>query len=493
MRESGIKPDKSQEDVSLWLAFMPLLLLFVLLGTNVALYGDDSLSGANQIALILATAFASALSVFSGGRWQQVQEQIVENIKAAGPAILILLMVGALVGSWLVGGVVPTLIYYGLQIFSPSFFIVSCCLLSAIAAIVTGSSWSTSATLGVALMGIGYTLGFNPGLVAGAIISGAYFGDKMSPLSDTTNLASGVCGVELFTHIRYLSLTSLPSIGISLLAYLVLGWFLGSDGAADNSAELTQQALAQNINIHPILLCVPVLVIVFIVRRVPALPAMFCGVLLGLGSAVVFQQALLAQLSTEFGSSYQVLMQALYGSLNLETGNAVLDELLSSGGMGGMLNTIWLIVSAMAFGGAMEATGFLPRITRLLLRRVNSTGALVSASAGTCLLTNVSASDQYLSIVVPGRMFSRAYQQRGLAPQNLSRTLEDSGTVSSVLVPWNTCGAYHAGVLGVATLSYAPWAFFCLISPILTVAFAWLEFKIQYQTDEAPVADSSAG
>lgn len=467
------------ESRPLWLALLPLLLLFGLLACNVALYGDDSLSGANQTALIVAAAFASGLCMLLGGRWSDIQEQMLENIKAAGPAILILFMVGALIGSWLLGGIVPTLIYFGLQIFNPSIFIFSCCLLCAVAAVVIGSSWSTSATLGVALMSIGYTLGFNPGLVAGAIISGAYFGDKMSPLSDTTNLASGVSGVDLFTHIRYLSLTTLPSIGITLLVYLILGFFLGDSAAQDNTALVTQQALAQQFNTSPFLLLVPVIVLGLIVKRVPALPALFCGVLMGLACALLFQQSLIAQLAVDLGGPYQVLMQAVYGDISIETNNAILDELLQSGGMGGMLNTIWLIIAAMAFGGAMEASGFLQRITQVLLAKVNSTGALVTATAGTCMLTNVSASDQYLAIVVPGRMFARAYRERGLAPENLSRTLEDSGTVTSVLVPWNTCGAFHAGVLGIATLSYAPWAFFCIISPVMTMAFAWLGVRIQ--------------
>lgn len=471
-------------DRSLILALIPLLALFALLGLNVALYGDDSLSGANQTALILAAALAAAISLFLGVPWADIQEKILENIRAATPAILILLMVGALVGSWLIGGIVPTMIYYGLQIFSPAIFIVSCCVLTAIASIVIGSSWSTSATLGVAMMSIGYTLGFNPGLVAGAIISGAYFGDKMSPLSDTTNLASGVTGVDLFTHIRYLSMTSIPSIVLTLLLYLLIGLFLGTPSVEDTTTVETQAVLAQRFNINPVLLLVPFFVIFLIVKRVAALPALFVGVLLGVTSALALQYSLLQELSEVFGGPYQVIMQAVYGDIALPTNNAVLDELLQSGGMAGMLNTIWLIISAMIFGGVMEASGFLQKITRVLISRVRSTGGLVSATAGTCLLTNVSASDQYLSVVVPGRMFISAYKDRGLAPQNLSRTLEDCGTVTSVLVPWNTCGAFHAGVLGVATLSYAPWALFCLISPFMTMLFAWLQIRIA-RSDEA--------
>ena len=475
----GQNDDNTVQDARpLWLAITPLLALFALLAFNVAVYGDDSLSGANQIALILSAALASALSLPLGVRWSDIQAKMLENILAAAPAILILLMVGALVGSWLVSGIVPTMIYFGLQVFNPTIFIFSCCLLTMIASIITGSSWSTSATLGVALLSIGYTLGFNPGIVAGAIISGAYFGDKMSPLSDTTNLASGVTGTDLFTHVRYMMLTSGPSILLSLLLYLGLGFVLGTPTAQESATIETQVALDQLFNLNPLLLVIPGVVIWLIIKKVAALPALFLGALLGVACAVAFQYPLLQQLSAEYGSPYQVVMQAVYGEIAVRTDNVVLNELLQSGGMGGMLNTIWLIITAMMFGGAMEASGFLHKITSVLISRVRSTGGLVSAAAGTCLLTNVSASDQYLAIVVPGRMFVRAFRERGLASQNLSRTLEDCGTVISVLVPWNTCGAFHAGVLGVATLSYAPWAFFCLISPLMTLLFAWGNIRI---------------
>jgi NhaC family Na+:H+ antiporter len=487
--QDNVTPDATeavapaQEQHSLWLALVPLAVLFALLGYNVAVYGDNSLGGANQTALILAAAVAAAISLRLGTRWEVIQETILENIRAATPAILILLMVGALVGTWLIGGIVPTMIYYGLQIFNPAIFIFSCCLLTGIASVVIGSSWSTSATLGVALISIGYTLGFNPGLVAGAIISGAYFGDKLSPLSDTTNLASGVTGVDLFTHIRYLTLTTVPSILITLVFYLIVGFVLGTPDAQESTTAQTQALLAENFALSPFLLIVPAVVIYLIVKRVAALPALFVGVLLGVAAALLLQYPLLQELTATYGNIYQVIMQAIYGEIGVVSGNAVLDELLTSGGMAGMLDTIWLIITAMAFGGVMEASGFLQKITHTLISRVHGTGGLVTATAGTCLLTNVSASDQYLAIVVPGRMFTRAYKERGLAPQNLSRTLEDCGTVTSVLVPWNTCGAFHAGVLGVSTLAYAPWALFCLISPLMTLLFAWANIRIARAQD----------
>lgn len=476
--------DDQAPQPSLLLAFIPLLVLFSLLGLNVYLYGDDSLGGANQTALILAAALAAGLGMYRGKTWDEMLKAILENIKAATPAILILLMVGALTGTWLIGGVVPSMVYYGLGIFSPAFFIVSACLIMALTAVVIGSSWSTSATLGVALMSIGIALDINPGLVAGALISGAYFGDKMSPLSDTTNLASGVSNVDLFTHIRYLSLTAGPSLLITLLLFLIIGFFIGGSGGDSTSTDELRAVLQEQFNISPLLILIPIAVIVLIIRKVPALPALFAGSVFGALAALLLQGDLLRAAAEEHGSLYQVIMQAIYGDFAVTTGVEVLDGLLQTGGMHGMLITIWLIVSAMTFGGTMEASGFLKRITAALISRVRSDAGLVSATAGTCMVSNVSASDQYLSIVVPGRMFTRAYKDRGLAPQNLSRTLEDTGTVTSVLVPWNTCAAYHAGVLGVATFAYAPWTFFCLISPLMTLLFAYGKIRIARIGDE---------
>lgn len=468
-------------DIPLTIACLPLIFMVVMLSLNVFIFGDDAVAGSNQVILMASAAVASLLSVFFHTSWQAIEEGISNSLKIAIPAILILLMVGALSGAWLLSGVIPTMIFYGLQLLDASWFLASSVIISAIVALFTGSSWTTSATIGIALMGIGKVLGISPGLVAGAIISGAYFGDKMSPLSDTTNLASAATGTELFTHIRYMMLTTIPSVLLALLIFAVLG--LGVTDQRGSESDVIAQTLRENINISPWLLLVPMLVLVMILRKVPALPSLFAGVVAGLVFAMLFQPELIRTIGRESSGAeeyvfYRGIMQACFGNIEILTGNEVLNELLTSGGISGMLGTIWLIISAMMFGGAMEASGFLQRITQVLISKAKSIPGLVATTAGTCLFTNATTSDQYLSLVIPGRMFTAAYRERGLASQNLSRTLEDTGTVTSVLIPWNTCGAYHATVLGVATLSYAPFAFFCLISPFMTLLVAATGYRL---------------
>ncbi|WP_075186017.1 Na+/H+ antiporter NhaC [Teredinibacter haidensis] len=461
------------------LSLTPVCLLIALLALNVYIFGDNAIGGANQLTMLFVSAVATVFALRIGIRWKDLHAGMIKSIAVAMPAILILLMVGALSGTWLLGGVVPAMIYYGLYILDPNIFLLAACVISIVVSVATGSSWTASATVGVALMGIGIALGFNPAMTAGAILSGAYFGDKMSPLSDTTNLAAAVSGADLFTHIRYMFITTGPSIVIALVVFAFMG--IGDYEQKTGTREI-QDALAATFNINGFLLIAPLSVIVMIVKRVPALPALFVGSLLGALLALTFQSPLVESLGQEAGyqklTSYAVILTAFYGETSITTGSAVVDELLSSGGMAGMLNTIWLILCAMIFGGVMEASGFLRRITSAIVLKARTQGQLFSATVGTCIFTNVSASDQYLSIIVPGQMYREAYKDRGLEPQNLSRTLEDSGTVTSVLVPWNTCGAFHAGVLGVATLSYAPFAVFCFISPIMTLLFAFSGYKI---------------
>lgn len=461
------------------LCLLPIVLLVILLSLNVLVFGDDALGGSNQFILTFTASVAAVIAMLHGKTWEALQSGIVRSIGISTPPLLILLMVGALSGTWLLSGVVPTMIYYGLFILSPNIFLVAACLVSIVVSLSTGSSWTTSATVGIALMGIGVTLEFNPAMVAGAILSGAYFGDKLSPLSDTTNLAAGIAETDLFTHIRYMLITTTPSILIALVVFAVLG--LGVDNKAVDTREI-QAAIANTFNISFILLLAPVSVVVMIIKKVPALPALFIGALIGALLAVIMQGNLIQAMATAGGyekmGSYAVLLTAFFGDTSIVTGSSELDELLSSGGMAGMLNTVWLILSALIFGGIMEASGFLRRITELVIKNIRSIGQLFAATVGTCVFTNVTASDQYLAIIIPGQMYKDAYKDRGLAPENLSRSLEDAGTVTSVLVPWNTCGAFHAGVLGVATFSYAPFAVFCYLSPIITLVCAFGGFRL---------------
>ncbi|MEM6522218.1 MAG: Na+/H+ antiporter NhaC [Bacteroidota bacterium] len=471
-----------KKDPSFILSLLPILFLILLLVINVIIYGGDSSYGPNQIALLLSAAFAGVLSLKIGFKWPEIEKAIVKSISSAMAAILILLMIGALSGTWLISGIVPAMIYYGLEILNPTVFLFAACIVSAVVSLATGSSWSTAATVGIALIGIGKAMGIHDGIVAGAIISGAYFGDKMSPLSDTTNLAPAMAGTDLFTHIRYMSYTTGPSIVIALIIFLIWGFTL------DTSADLVQvssvqQAINDKFNINIALFLVPATVIFMIVKKVPALPALLVGSLLGGVFSLIFQPHLIDSISGITGdqlkSSYGAVLKAMFADVSVTTGNATVDELLSSGGMAGMLNTIWLILSAMVFGGVLEGAGMLRRMANEIIKLASSTGSLVASTAATCITFNVTASDQYIAIVVPGRMFSNTYRERGLAPENLSRTLEDSGTVTSVLIPWNTCGAYQSSVLGVATLIYLPYCFFNLISPLMTITFAYFNIKIR--------------
>ena len=463
-------------------ALVPIIFLVILLSINVSIFGDDSLSGSIQIVLILSSAVASIIAFNLGFSWLDIQKGIIKSINSSLPSILILFLVGSLAGSWLLSGVVPAFIYYGIQILNAKIFLFAACVICIVVSMATGSSWTTSATIGIALIGIGRALDISDGLVAGAILSGAYFGDKMSPLSDTTNLAPAMAGSDLISHIKYLSLTTVPSIIISLVIFIVLGFNI-SDSIGLNNAEIISSAIKEKFYISPVLFIVPLTVIILIYNKIKAVPALFVGVILGSVFALIFQSGLVVDVSNSETLSSKALfsgkMISLYGSISINTSNPLVTDLLSSSGMFGMLDTIWLVICAMIFGGVMEKAGFLKQITSIILNKIKSSGSLISSTAGTCIFFNLTASDQYLSIVVPGKMYSSIYKEKGLAPENLSRTLEDGGTVTSVLVPWNTCGAYHASVLNVATLTYLPFCFFNLISPIMTILFAYLKIKIK--------------
>ncbi len=466
---------------SLLEALTPVVFLTALISINVFIFRDDSLAGSNQIVLILSAAVAAIIAMRTGTKWDELHQGIVKSIGSAMSAILILLLIGALAGAWLLSGIVPAMIYYGLKILNPTIFLLAACVVSAIVSLATGSSWSTVATLGVALLGIGRALGMPDGMIGGAIISGAYFGDKMSPLSDTTNLAPAMAGTDLFTHIRYMAWTTVPSISIALIIFLIIG-FTRTQPTELNDIAPILDAIDGAFNINPFLFIVPALVITLIIKKVPALPALLAGTLAGALFALIFQPHIIYQVGGAdhkfHVAAYIAVMKSMYTEINVTTSHEMVNSLLVTGGMSGMLNTVWLIICAMIFGGIMEAAGLLRRITSSVIKLAHNQGSLVASTAGTCIFFNITASDQYLSIVVPGRMFASTYHDRGLSPQNLSRTLEDSGTVTSVLVPWNTCGATQSTVLGVPTLTFLPYCFFNLISPFMTVLFAYLNIKI---------------
>ena len=470
-----------KKELSLGVALLPIIILVLLLSYNVLIYGDDALGGSNQFILLIGGAIAGIIGFFYKVKYDTMLEKIAENLQSVTGALLILLFVGALAGTWLISGIIPAMIYYGLQILHPSIFLPACIVICAIISLATGSSWTTSATVGIALIGIGKVLGIPLGMVAGAVISGAYFGDKLSPLSDTTNLAPAMAGGELFSHIRYMSLTTIPSIVITLIVFLILSLTQETTGQADTI--MLMAAIKEKFTINGWLFLVPASVIVLIVRKSPPLIALLVGTLMGGIFALVFQSDILLEithssiLTSEV--AYRAIMDAISVSTEITTSNALLNDLFTSGGMEGMLGTIWLIICAMVFGGIMDAIGALERISNALLNWAQTTFQLFASTVASCLAINLTASDQYLSIVIPGKMFAKAYKDRKLAPENLSRTLEDSGTVTSVLIPWNTCGAYQSGVLGVGVGEYFVYAIFNWISPFMTLLYAAFDIKIK--------------
>jgi NhaC family Na+:H+ antiporter len=475
--------DLQAREPSLFQALMPLVLLAALLGTAVYLFGDSASYGANQVALMLAGGVAAIIGIRNGLRWPDILEGMVNGISLAVGPIFILLAVGALIGTWILSGTVPTLIVYGLALLDPSFFYPAACLICAVVGLVIGSSWTVAGTLGVALIGVAQGLDMSPAITAGAVISGGYFGDKISPLSDTTNIAPAAAGSELFAHIRHMMWTTVPSIVIALVLFTLIG--LGQSGeAAPEQAFGDLPALlgAQfDLGLH---LLIPLLVVfVLAIRGFPAYPTILVGALLGAVFAVVFQpDAVVALAGNEALSRPMALLagawKALFDGYAASTGNAAVDDLLTRGGMISMLNTIWLIICAMGFGAVMEHVGLLERMVRSVLKAARSAASLIVATLGTAIGANIVAADQYMSIVLTGRLYQPEYARRGLAPVNLSRALEDAGTITSPLVPWNTCGAYMAATLGVATLDYLPYAFFNLAGPLVAAISAYAGFKI---------------
>lgn len=490
----------------LWLAFLPILVLIISLTWNVLfVYGDNSLAGSSQMIIILVAGLTAIIGLARGVNWELIQERIVATISNAMPSILILLLVGALASIWLLSGTVPTLVYYGLNLLNPTIFLVASCIACAVTSVMSGSSWSTAATIGVAMVAVGRALEIPDGLIGGAIISGSYFGDKLSPLSDTTNLAAAVTETPVFDHIRYLMFTTVPSMAITLVLFAVIGLNLETSGSSvDVTEELAAIDAAFNISIW--LLIPPVLVLTLIVKKVPAIPSLFVGIIAGVVCALIFQQPLINQLiesisvtpvNESFAQLYQpspsyvLVMDTLYTGVAVETSMPMMTELFSANGMEGMLGTVWLILAAMSFGGVMEACGNLTRIMESVKGLAKGFFSLVACTSGTCIVTNLSTSDQYISVAIPGRMYSDLYREKGYAQENLSRTLEDTGTVTSVLIPWNTCGAYHASVLGIGTLTYLPYCFFNLLSPFMTLIYAWFMIKIKLADSDDNSAQAS--
>lgn len=476
------------KELNIWEALIPIIALVAMLAYNVFVFKDDATAGSNQFILLMGGAVAAVVGFFNKVSYKQMLAEVAENVKSTTGALLILLMVGALAGTWLISGIIPAMIYYGLQILNPTIFLGACVVISAIISVATGSSWTTAATVGIALIGIGDALDVSLGMTAGAVLSGAYFGDKMSPLSDTTNLAPAMAGGELFDHIRYMAFTTIPTISITLLIFIIIGLNLDTTGEADTSAILA--SIDATFNINGWLFIVPIVVIAMIIKKTPPLVALLIGTLLGAVFALFFQPEIVAEITgakkLDFETGYKGILNAITRETSVPTNNPELNELFTAKGMEGMLGTIWLIVCAMVFGGVMDGIGALSRITKSLLGLAKSTFGLFASTVGSCLALNITASDQYLAIVVPGKMFTKAYEDRGLAPENLSRTLEDSGTVTSVLIPWNTCGAYHSGVLGVSVADYFFFAIFNWLSPITTLFFAALGIKIKQLSATGP-------
>jgi len=471
---------------SLLIALIPVIFLIVLLSVNVWIFGDDTISGSNQLTLLFAASVAAVLGVFYKVKFKDMLDGAVESISSAMGALIILLLIGSLAGTWMMSGIVPSMIFYGLELLNPTIFLVAACIICSIVSLATGSSWSTIATIGIAMLGIGNALGINDGLIGGAIISGAYFGDKMSPLSDTTNLAPAMAGTDLISHIKYMMWTTIPSITITLIIFLIIGINLEFKSGELDQVAIMQSSLSNSFNISLWSLTVPLIVIVLIIKKTPAIPALLLGAVLGGLYGVIFQPNIIQEISGEmsntslqyFKNSYISIIKAMTINVDIDTQNLAVNKLISTSGMSGMLNTIWLIICAMSFGGVMEKTGFLNIITESLMKFVNSRKSLFLTTSGTCLFLNITASDQYLAIVVPGRMFASSFKKYELDPKNLSRTLEDTATVTSPLIPWNTCGATHSGVLGISTFIYLPYCFFNLISPIMTLIFAYGNIKI---------------
>lgn len=482
-------PDSSLRPATVMQALVPILVLISLLSFSVYLFGEDASYGPNQIALIIGAVVASTIGWRNGQQWQQIENAIINGVTIALKPILILFCVGLLIGSWILSGTVPTMIYYSLLILDPAIFYAASCLICGIIALSIGSSWTVAGTVGIALIGAAAGLGLSVEITAGAIISGAYFGDKMSPLSETTNLAPAVAGTDLFSHISHMVWTTIPSIVIALVLYVIIGVNIDTDNSA-NDLAVTMQLIQDNFTINPFMLLPVIILLIMAQKKLPPIPTILAGAFVGVVLALLFQQSAVLSLAGDtpnvFLGLFKGTWQTLFDGFSLSSGNETLDDLMTRGGMSSMLNTVWLILCAMVFGAVMDHTGLLQCLVNYALSFVHSTGSLITTTILTCIGANIITSDQYISIVLPGRMYKMEFQNRNLDAKNLSRCLEDAGTMTSPLIPWNTCGAYMAGTLGVATFSYLPYCFFNLICPVIAVIYGYTNFKIAPLVAEQP-------
>lgn len=467
---------------SLFVSLIPVVTLVGLLSGTISIFGNDTLSGGSQIILLVAAAVCGAIAILHCKiAWETIEKSIITSIAGVAPAILILLIIGALAGSWMISGIVPTLIYYGIQIIHPDFYLVSTCIICAVVSVMTGSSWTTIATIGVALLGIGQAQGFSPGWIAGAIISGAYFGDKVSPLSDTTVLASSTTGTPLFTHIRYMMITTVPAMLITLVIFTVAG-FVHTPAATGDMAIYIDK-LEETFTVSLWLLLVPAVTIFMIIKKVPAIITLFLSAVAAGVVALFVQPHLLQEIAGAASpaglvSKCKGLLVTFYGSTRIDAGNAALNDLISTNGMAGMLNTVWIIICAMAFSGAMTASGMLQIITTSFMRLMKRAVGMVTSTVCSGIVLNLIAADQYIALILTGSMFKDIYREKGFESRLLSRTAEDAVTVTSPLVPWNTCGMTQSTILGISTFVYLPYCFFNLISPLMGIIIAALGYKI---------------
>ncbi len=489
---------KEQKTPSPLVSLFPIAALVAMLFVSIYCFGGDALEGASQICLLIASSLCVLVGmVWCKRPWNDFEEAVSGNIKGVSTAVIILLIIGALSGAWMVSGVVPTLICYGMQLIHPHFFLACTCIICSIVSVMTGSSWSTIATIGIALMGIGRAQGFDEGWIAGAIVSGAYFGDKISPLSETTVLTSSVTETPLFTHIRYLMITTVPSMTITLIIFAIAGFMYGNADMGDMAVYT--QVLQEKFHISGWLMVVPVVTAILIARKVPSIITLFFSTALAVLVALIFQPDLLREIAgqgvTGAQAIFQGCMKTLYGATSLQTPNAEINELIATRGMNGMVNTVWLIICAMCFGGSMKASGIMDSITSVFVRFARRRVSMVSSTVTSGLFLNLTTADQYIGIVLTGEMFKDVYERNGYESRLLSRTIEDAVTVTSPLIPWNTCGMTQAAVLNVATFTYLPYAFFNILSPLMSIFIAMTGYKIVRKVThaESPGSPESAG